>query len=44
MRDRLGPEQIERRRRDMSRIVWVLMPVVTFFFLLLVIQRFGLLQ
>jgi hypothetical protein len=28
------PEEIGRRRRDMSRIVWILMPVAIFFFLL----------
>jgi hypothetical protein len=38
------PEEIERRRRDMSRIVWILMPVATFFFLLLLIERFWLPQ
>ena len=36
------PEEIERRRRDMRRIVWILLPITAFFFLLLVIQRFGL--
>jgi hypothetical protein len=38
------PEEIERWRRDMRRIVWILLPITTFFFLLLLIQRFGLLQ
>jgi hypothetical protein len=46
MRDRPSPEEIERQRRehkrDMRRIVWILLPITTFFFLLLVIQRFGL--
>jgi hypothetical protein len=37
-------KKIERRRRDMSQIVWILAPVTMFFFLLLVIQRFGLSQ
>jgi hypothetical protein len=41
-----GPEEIERQRRehkrDMHRVVWILLPVTAFFFLLLVIQRFGL--
>jgi hypothetical protein len=37
-------EEIERRRRDWSRIVWNLLPIAAFFFLLLVIQRFGLSQ
>jgi hypothetical protein len=27
-------EEIERRRRDMSRIVWILLPIAIFFFLL----------
>jgi hypothetical protein len=40
MRD--NPEEIERRRRDMGRIVWILLPVVIFFFLLLLIERFWL--
>jgi hypothetical protein len=33
-----GPssEENERRRRDMSRIVWILIPIATVFFLLLV--------
>ena len=35
-------EEIERRRRDMSRVVWVLMPIAIFFFLLLLIERFWL--
>ena len=38
------PEETERperkRERDMSPIVWILLPIATFFFLLLVIQRF----
>ena len=46
MRDGPSPEEIERQRRehkqDMRRIVWILLPITTFFFLLLVIQRFGL--
>jgi|SRR5215831_16014885 len=46
MRDEPSPEEIERQRRehkrDMRRIVWILLPITTFFFLLLVIQRFGL--
>jgi hypothetical protein len=40
MRDE--PEEIERRRRDMRRIVWILLPITAFFFLPLVIQRFWL--
>jgi hypothetical protein len=35
-------EESERLRRDLSRIVWILIPIVIFFLLLLVIQRFGL--
>ena len=46
MSDGPSPEEIERQRRehkrDMRRIVWILLPITTFFFLLLVIQRFGL--
>ena len=37
-------EEIERRRRDWRRIIWILMPIAAVFFLLLVIQRFGLSQ
>jgi len=37
-------EEIERRRRDWRRIIWILMPIAAVFFLLLVIQRFGLPQ
>ena len=48
MSDGPNPEEIERQRRehkqDMRRIVWILLPITTFFFLLLVIQRFGLSQ
>ena len=40
----LSPEEIERRRRDMRRIVWVLAPVATFFFLLSLLQHFLLSQ
>jgi hypothetical protein len=36
------PEESERRRRDMRRIAWILLPITAFFFLLLVIQRFWL--
>jgi hypothetical protein len=36
-----SPEET-KRRRDMRRVVWILLPVTAFFFLLLVIQRFGL--
>jgi len=36
------PEENERRRRDMSRMVWILLPITAFFFLLLVIQHFWL--
>ena len=46
MTDRPSPEEIERQRkehkRNMRRIVWILLPITAFFFLLLVIQRFGL--
>ena len=35
-------EEIERRRRDWRRIIWILMPIAAVFFLLLVIQRFVL--
>ena len=42
------PEEIEQqereRERDMSLIAWILLPIATFFFLLLVIQRFWLPQ
>ena len=41
-----SPEEIKRQRRehkrDMRRIVWILLPITAFFFLLLVIQRFWL--
>jgi len=37
-------EEIERRRRDWSRTVWILMPIAIVFFLLLLIQHFGLFQ
>jgi hypothetical protein len=40
MKDEL--EKNERRRRDLRRIVWILLPITAFFFLLLVIQRFWL--
>jgi hypothetical protein len=43
MADGPSPEENERRR-DMHRIVWILLPVTAFFFLLLLIQRFGLSQ
>ena len=33
-------EEIERRRRDMSRIVWILLPVVIVFFLFLPLEWF----
>jgi len=36
------PEEIERRRRDMSQIVWILLPITIFFFLLLLIEPFWL--
>jgi len=35
-------EEIERRRRDMSRIVWILLPVVIVFFLFLLREWFWL--
>jgi len=38
------PKETERRRREMSRIVWILLPIATFFFLLLLIEQFGLSQ
>jgi hypothetical protein len=44
MSDGPSPEENERRQRDMRRIVWILLPITAFFFLLLVIQRFGLSQ
>jgi hypothetical protein len=44
MTDGPSPEEIERRRRDMRRIVWILLPITAFFFLLLLIQRFWLPQ
>ena len=42
-------EEIERQQkdkyeRDMKRIVWILMPIIIDFFLLLVIARFWLSQ
>jgi hypothetical protein len=46
MEDGPSPEEIGRQRRehkrDMGRVVLILMPVTAFFFLLLVIQRFWL--
>jgi hypothetical protein len=46
MRDGPSPEEIDRQRRahkrEMRRIVWILLPITAFFFLLLAIQRFGL--
>jgi hypothetical protein len=45
VRDGPDPEEIEQQRRehkrDMRRIAWILLPVTTVFFLLLLIQRFG---
>ena len=37
-------EERQKIERDMWRVVWVLLPIAAFVFLLLVIQRFGLLQ
>jgi len=42
MSDGPNPEEIERTQTGYARIVWILLPITTFFFLLLVIQRFGL--
>ena len=46
MEDGPSPEEIGRQRREHKRdtrlIMWILLPIATFFFLLLVIQRFGL--
>jgi hypothetical protein len=45
MNDELSPEEIEgRRRRDVRRIVWVLLPITIVFSLLLLVERFWLLQ
>jgi hypothetical protein len=40
------PEDTKQRKfeRDMSRVAWILLPVATFFFLLLMIQHFWLPQ
>jgi len=37
-------QQKEKYERDMKRIVWILMPIIIDFFLLLVIARFWLSQ
>jgi hypothetical protein len=37
-------EEQQKLERDMWRVVWILLPIVAVFFLLLVIQRFGLLR
>jgi hypothetical protein len=37
-------EEQQKLERDTWRVVWVLLPIIAVFFLLLVIQRFGLLR
>jgi hypothetical protein len=40
-----GPDEEQQKlERDMWRVVWVLLPIAAVIFLLLVIQRFGLLR
>ena len=42
MSDGPSPEEIERQRREHKRNMRRIVPITTFFFLLSVIQRFGL--